>query len=72
MAPQVNITTPVDLSGKNMENVYFTKLGAFSFHVWQNMSKEWELPCTEIISTKKLFLWGLIYSRSWRRRKKEN
>jgi hypothetical protein len=59
MAPQVNITTPVDLSGKNMENAYFTKLGVFLFHVRQNVSKKWELTCTEIISSKKLIFVGI-------------
>ena len=46
-------------SGNNLKDPYFIKLGAFSFDVRENMTKEWELPCTDIISTKKLIFVGI-------------
>ena len=53
MTPRVNISGV--LSSNNMKDPSFINFGAFSFDIRQNMTKEEDLPCRAIMSTKLIF-----------------
>ena len=53
MTPRVNISGV--LSSNNMKDPSFINFGAFSFDIRQNMTKEEDLPCRAIMSTKLSF-----------------
>jgi len=53
MTPRVNISGV--LSSNNMKDPSFINFGAFSFDIRQNMTKEEDLLCRAIMSTKLSF-----------------